>query len=77
MKTIGELKEFIKDLPNDMPLVSYHSDMEKSGYFNSIGVSVENMSTERCETWDRFDGGNYSYEIYKSDENGTPCLKIF
>ena len=40
MKTVGELKEFIKNLPDDMPLVNYQSSMERSGYQNNVFCSV-------------------------------------
>lgn len=76
MKTVGELKEFIKDLPNDMLLVNYQSDMEKSGYQNKLFCDVINMKTERKKTWDRFDGTPYSYEVMVETEDGTPCLRI-
>jgi hypothetical protein len=76
MKTVGELKEFIKDLPDDMLLVQYHRDMETSGYRNNLYCDVTNMKTEVKHTWDRFDGTNYSYEVLVKSEDGVPCLNM-
>lgn len=76
MKTVGELKEFIKNLPDDMLLTSYHQNMEKSGYQNSLYCHVDNMQTETRETWDRFDGTYYTYEVMVKSADGVPCLNI-
>ena len=76
MKTVRELKEFIKNLPDDMPLVNYQSNMERSGYQNNVFCSVVNMKKETRETWDRFDGISYTYEAMVNSADGIPCLKI-
>ena len=76
MKTVGELKEFIKDLPDDMLLVKYRSDMETSGYQNSFYCDVATMKKEVKNTWDRFDGTNYSYEVFETSKDGSSCLRI-
>ena len=77
MKTVGELKEFIKDLPDDMLLTSYRSNMEKSGYENDLYCHVDTMKKETRETWDRFDGTYYTYEVMVKSEDGVPCLNIY
>lgn len=76
MKTVGELKEFIKNLPDDMPLVNYKKDMETSGYRNNVYCRVDNMVEETRETWDRFDYTSYSYQVMVDSKDGIPCLKI-
>lgn len=76
MKTVGELKSFLKDVPDDVLLVKYRSDMETSGYRNDFYCSVTNMSKHKKDAYDRFDGTDYSYEVYEPDENGEPCLRI-
>lgn len=76
MKTVGELKKFIKDLPDDMLLVKYERDMEKSGYRNSFYCDVTTMKKEVKNTWDRFDGTNYSYEVFETSKDGISCLRI-
>ena len=54
-KTVGELKEYIKNLPDDTPIISYQSDMEKSGYQSISCASTQKMVTEKRETYDAFD----------------------
>ena len=44
-KTVGELKRFLELLPEDMTVVYYKSDMEKSGWFEGISPWVTNMSS--------------------------------
>ena len=77
MKTVGELKEFIKDLPDDMKIVSYQSDLlERYGYFNNLSCNVANMKKTLRHTWDRFDYTAYSYNVYvkqKEKSKGTVC----
>ena len=77
MKTVGELKEFIKDLPDDMLLTMYRSNMETSGYRNNVFCQIDNMGEETRETWDRFDGTPYKYEVMVESKEGIPCLKIY
>lgn len=76
IKTVGELKEFIKNLPDDMPLVNYQRDMEKRGYQNNVFCSVVNMKKTTRATWDRFDGTPYSYEVFVESKDGISCLEI-
>ena len=76
MKTVGEIKEFIKNLPDNMPLANYQSNMERSGYQNNVFCSVVNMKHKTEETWDRFDGTPYTYEVMVRSADGIPCLKI-
>lgn len=76
MKTVGELKEFIKNLPDDMLLVNYESDMETRGYRNNLFCDVVNMKKETRNSCDVFDGIDYSYEVFVKAKDGTPCLRI-
>lgn len=76
LKTVGELKEFIKDLPDDMLLANYESNMETSGYKNKLFCDVVNMKKETKHSWDRFDGTDYSYEVLERAEDGVPCLRF-
>ena len=76
MRTVGELKEFIKNLPDDMPLVTHQSAMEKIGYQNNVFCNVVNMKKETRETWDRFDKIAYTYETMVRSADGIPCLEI-
>lgn len=77
-KTVGELKEYIKNLPDDTPIISYQSDMEKSGYQSISCASTQKMVTEKRETYDAFDYTPYSYTVFSpsNDDTGTLCLVI-
>ena len=77
-KTVGELKEYIKNLPDDTPIISYQSDMEKSGYQSISCASTQKMVTEKRETYDAFDYTPYSYTVFSpsKDDTGTLCLVI-
>lgn len=76
IKTVGELKEFIKNLPDDTLVVNYQEDMEKSGYQNNVFCNITNMKKETKTTWDSFDYIPYSYEIFVESEEGVLCLII-
>ena len=73
-KTVGELKEFLEHLPNDMVVVHYKSDMEKSGWFEGVTPWVALMKKKTHETWDRFDGSYYSYESYEPASGGKEMV---
>lgn len=77
-RTVGELKEYIKNLPDDTPIISYQSDMEKSGYQSISCASTQKMVTEKRETYDAFDYTPYSYTVFSpsKDDTGTLCLVI-
>ena len=68
ISTVGELKNFIKDLPDDTQVFAYRSDMEQHGYQPNIGVRSENMVSVERET----------YEVFSPtyDDTGTLCLLI-
>ena len=77
-RTVGELKEYIKNLPDDTPIISYQSDMEKSGYQSISCASTQKMVTEKRETYDAFDYTSYSYTVFSpsKDDTGILCLVI-
>ena len=78
VRTVRHLKEAIKDLPDDTPIISYQSDMEKSGYKSISYASTQKMVTEKRETYDAFDYTPYSYTVFSPSEDGsgTLCLVI-
>lgn len=78
MITVGQLRETIKDLPDDTPIISYKSDMEKCGYQSISCASTRKMVTEKRETYDAFDYTPYSYTVFSpsKDDTGTLCLVI-
>ena len=50
IKTVRELKEFIKNLPDDTLLVNYQCDLEKCGYFNTASFDIVKMKKEFSST---------------------------
>lgn len=77
-RTVGELKEYIKNLPDDTLIISYQSDMEKSGYQRVSCVYTRKMVSEERETYDAFDYTPYSYTVFSpsEDDDGSLCLVI-
>lgn len=70
--TVGELKEKLRGVPDDLLIVSYQSDMERSG----IMKAYPQCKTIKCKeierkTWDRFDGDDYTYKVLVEDKEGT------
>ena len=55
IKTVGELKNILNGLPNDMLILSYSSNMEKNGYENKMLIAIEPMKETEKETYDAFD----------------------
>ena len=76
VKNVGELKQYLDTLPDDLPIVRYHSDMEKSGYFEGANIMVMGMTKETHHTYDAFDYTLYTYESYSCDQNGTQTLVL-
>lgn len=76
MKTVGELKAFLRDIPDDTPIVQYESNMERSGYFNRCFVDVAKMSLATKGAVDSFDGIHYTYEVYEKDDNGQSVVML-
>jgi hypothetical protein len=70
IKNVGELKEYLKTLPDDLPIVKYRSNMEKSGYFEGVHAVTATMSKETHDTYDAFDYTPYTYESYALDQHG-------
>ena len=71
--TVKELREFIKDLPDDMPIAAYESNIEKSGYFNRTYLNIVKMK-ETINWGVDASGTKYSYKILYQDKNGKEYL---
>lgn len=70
--TVGELKEKLKDVPDDLLIVSLEDDMERSGIMKSYPMcKILNCKEEKRKTWDRFDGDDYTYDVFVEDKDGT------
>ena len=74
--TVKEMKDFLKDLPDDMKLVCYRSDMERNGYMENVSVMIRKMASVEKHTWDRFDGGDYTYTAYENSSDGVDTVVI-
>jgi hypothetical protein len=48
--TVGELKELIKDLPDDMEVVAYDTDGNPQTECANTGI-LENVTDEECHPW--------------------------
>lgn len=74
MKTVGELKQFLANLPDDMPMVIHRSNMERYGYVQEVSPYVA-TTVEKTETAvDAFDYTVYPYTRFVLDANGKPTL---
>ena len=70
--TVGELKEKLKNVPDDLFIVEYHSDMEKHGIMQAFPIcEITRVKERKIQTYDRFDYTSYSYTVYEQDKNGN------
>ena len=70
--TVGELKEKLKDVPDDLLIVSLENDMERCGIMESHPMcKILKCKEEKRKTWDRFDGYDYTYDVFVEDKDGT------
>jgi hypothetical protein len=74
---LGELKEFLnKFTDNEMPIVIYRQDMEKSGNMPNLHIRVDTMKKTTASTYDAFDGTSYVYAHFINHPDGEPTLVI-
>lgn len=65
INTIGELKEFLKEIPDDIPISVYTEGMEQRGYLlGGININLKNTEIIDKKTYDAFDGIKYTYKAY-------------
>ena len=76
LRTVGELKEYIKNLPDDMLLVKEEITMEISGFRNKLFLDVTKMKEEVKQGYDAFDGEPFEYKVFVPAEEGTECLRL-
>lgn len=74
--TAKTLKDFLATVPDDTKIVVYRSDIEKSGYMENVSVNVRKMIPVEKNTWDRFDGTDYTYTAYENDKDGEDTIII-
>ena len=70
------LKDFLATVPDDTKIVVYRSDMETNGYMENVSVNIRKMTPVQKDTWDRFDGTDYSYTAYENDKSGEDTIVI-
>lgn len=77
MNTVGELKEFLKDLSDEMPLVSVSRNYELQGCtVGGIYPRVRKCTIIQKTFRDEFDYEIYYEDVYVSDKNGQLCLEF-
>ena len=77
IRTIGELREFIKEMSDDTPIICYKSDMETSGYRKGAYINKSNYIEKTKEGYDSFDRIDYTYKVFVEDkENGIEAVSI-
>jgi len=75
--TVGKLKEFIKELDDNMPLIATSDNFELNGeIIQGIHPTVAGFSVVSKEFLDAFDYERYHKDVYVYDGNGQKCLKI-
>ena len=72
-----ELKQLLENVDDEFELVGYQHGMEKSGILPISKYYMKTLQGERVErhTWDRFDGTDYTYEVFEEKKDGQ--MKLF
>jgi hypothetical protein len=73
---VKTLKDFLATVPDDTKIVVYRSSMETNGYMENVSVNIRKMIPVEKNTWDRFDGTDYTYTAYENDKNGEDTIVI-
>lgn len=68
---VKELIEKLKQFDENMEIVAYESDMERSG-IQPVNVYPRVIKVKEVtkSTWDRFDGTDYTYTTYAQSGTG-------
>ena len=74
---VKELKQLLENVDGELELVGYQHGMEQSGLLPISKYDMETLQGEmvKCNTWDRFDGTDYSYDVFKEKKDGQ--MKVF
>lgn len=76
---IKELKEIIKDLDDDMEVITVSNNFELNGSYVTLEkyrVRISNYKQVKETFRDAFDGGYYNTTVYRLDKDGKPVLVI-
>ena len=74
---VKELKELLANVDDELEIVGYENGMEQSGLM-PVGkwcMKVISGKMVKKETWDRFDGTDYTYETFEENKDGD--MKAF
>lgn len=76
---VKELIEKLKKFDENMEIVAYESDMERSGIQPvNIYPRIIKVKEVTKSTWDRFDGTDYTYTTYVQSETGdTEVMQLY
>lgn len=77
MTTVGDLKKFIEELPDDMLIASVSSNFElKGNYENNVYMRIRKMKEEVIDCYDSFDYIHYKTKVVKPKPDGDDMLVI-
>lgn len=74
---VKELKELLANVDDELEIVGYENGMEQTGLLpvSKYGMKVITGKVVKKETWDRFDGEDYTYEVFEENKDGD--TKVF
>lgn len=74
---VKELKELLANVDDELEIVGYENGMEQSGLMPAGKWCMKVISGKmvKKETWDRFDGTDYTYATFEENEDGD--MKAF
>lgn len=74
---VKELKQLLENVDDELEIVGYQNGMEQSGLLPISKYGMKPLQGEmvKRETWDRFDGTDYSYEVFEEKKDGQ--MKVF
>lgn len=76
---VKDLIEKLKQFDENMEIVAYESDMERSG-IQPVNVYPRLVKLKKVtkSTWDRFDGTDYTYTTYVQAKDGdTEVVQLY
>lgn len=73
---VKELKELLANVDDELEVVGYQNGMEQTGLLpvSKYGMRVITGKTVKKETWDRFDGIDYTYEVFEESKDGDTAV---
>ena len=74
---VKDLKKGLENVDDELDVVGYQHGMEQSGLLPVSAGSMRVVAGEMVEreTWDRFDGTDYKYNVFEEKKGGS--IKVF